>query len=210
MMAKIQEKSHRYRISNDIKPTRAVICCLFTFIFSFSWACRLAPAPVEVSNQAVSVNGRRTTNLPMLPTKPLTDMSWTTADDRVQKLSDLSGKVVILDFCATYCGPCREAIPHLNLLQAKYGTENLQIVGLNVGGAEDRPKIPAFISTTKIDYQIAFPEDALTKFIFAQTSSIPQAAVFDRKGRMVTKFVGFDPAIQKELDAAVEQAVKLE
>ena len=197
-------------LPNSIKPMKAVPFCLFTFIFLLSMACRPAAAPVAVSNQAVSVNGRRMTNLPMPPSKPLADMSWTTADERVQKLSDLTGKAVILDFWATYCGPCREAIPHLNLLLAKYGTENLQIVGLNVGGAEDRPKIPAFIQTTKIDYTIAFPEDALTEFIFAQTSSIPQAAVFDRKGRMVTKIVGFDPAIQKELDAAVEQAIKSE
>lgn len=197
-------------VPNNTKPMKAVHFCLLTFIFLLSWACRPAAAPVSVSNQAVSVNGRRTTNLPMPPSKPLADMSWTTADERVQKLSDLNGKAVILDFWATYCGPCREAIPHLNLLLAKYGTENLQIVGLNVGGAEDRPKIPAFLATTKIDYQIAFPEDALTEFIFAQTSSIPQAAIFDRKGRMVTKIVGFDPTIQKELDAAVEQAVKSE
>lgn len=189
---------------------KAVLFCLFTFIFLLSSACRPAAAPVSVSNQAVSINDRRTTNLPAPPSKPLTDMSWTYEDDRVQKLSDLNGKAVILDFWATYCAPCREAIPHLNLLLAKYGAENLHIVGLNVGGAEDRAKIPAFVATTKIDYQIAFPEDALTEFIFAQISSIPQAAVFDRKGRMVTKIVGFNPTIQKELDAAVEQAIKSE
>lgn len=137
-------------------------------------------------------------------------MSWTSADDKVQKLSDLNGKAVILDFWATYCGPCKQAIPHLNSLQAKYGAENLQIIGLNVGGAEDKPKIPAFVAETKIDYQIAFPDDDLTQFIFAETSTIPQAAIFDRKGRMVTKIVGFNAAIQKQLDEAVEQAVKQE
>ena len=134
-------------------------------------------------------------------------MSWTSEDERIQKLSDLTGKAVILDFWATYCVPCRQAIPHLNSLQAKYGSENLQIVGLNVGGAEDRPKIPAFVQTTKIDYLIAFPEDDLTEFIFAETTAIPQAAVFDRKGRLVRKIVGFDSTIQKVLDAAVEQAL---
>lgn len=137
-------------------------------------------------------------------------MSWTSADYKVQKLSDLNGKAVILDFWATYCGPCKRAIPHLNSLQAKYGAENLQIVGLNVGGAEDKPKIPAFVAETNIDYQIAFPDDDLTELIFAETSTIPQAAVFDRKGRMVTKIVGFNAEIQKQLDEAVEQAVRSE
>ncbi len=134
-------------------------------------------------------------------------MSWTNADDRVSKLKDLEGKAVILDFWATYCEPCRREIPHLNALLAKYGSENLHIVGLNVGGEEDRPQIPAFLATTKIDYDIAYPEDALVNYIFAERSDIPQTAVFDRKGRLVTKIIGFNDKIQKELDQAVEQAV---
>lgn len=137
-------------------------------------------------------------------------MSWTTAGDKVQKLADVKGKAVILDFWATYCVPCKEEIPHLNSLLAKYGAENLRIVGLNVGGDEDRPKIPAFVATTKIDYEIAFPEDELTRFIFADQTAIPQTAVFDRQGRLVTKITGFNPQIQKELDDAVALAVKLE
>jgi len=79
---------------------------------------------------------------------------------------------------------------------------------LNVGGEEDTPKIPAFVATTKINYEIAFPEDALTNFIFAEASNIPQTAVFDRQGKLVRKIIGFSPAIQAELDAAVEQAIK--
>lgn len=134
-------------------------------------------------------------------------MSWTTAGDKVQKMSDLTGRAVILDFWATYCEPCKREIPHLNSLIAKYGKDNLHIVGLNVGGDEDKPKIPAFVAATKVDYEIAFPEDALADFIFSERSDIPQTAVFDRKGRMVQKLVGFSDGIQKELDQAVEIAV---
>ena len=104
--------------------------------------------------------------------------------------------------------PCKEEIPHLNSLLAKYGSENLQIVGLNVGGDEDRGAIPKFTATTKIDYPIAFPEDELSRFIFTESDVIPQTAVFDRKGKLITKIAGFSPAIQKDLDAAVEQALK--
>lgn len=125
-------------------------------------------------------------------------------------MGDLSGKAVILDFWATYCPPCREEIPHLNSLMAKYGSDNLHIVGLNVGGEDDRPEIPKFVAATKFDYPIAFPEDALTRFIFAERDDIPQTAVFDRRGKMIAKIIGFSPAIQKELDTAVEQAVATE
>ncbi len=134
-------------------------------------------------------------------------MSWTDSESRVQKLGDLKGKAVILDFWATYCPPCKEEIPHLNSLIAKYGADNLHIVGLNVGGKEDLALIPQFVASTQIDYPIAFPEDELSRFIFAERDDIPQTAVFDRKGKMITKIAGFNPAIQKELDAAVEQAL---
>lgn len=138
----------------------------------------------------------------------MSEMSWTDANGKVQKLSDLTGKVVILDFWATYCPPCRQEIPHLNSLIAKYGADNIVIMGLNVGGADDKPEIPKFIAATKLDYPLAFPEDALSSFIFSERDDIPQTLVIDRGGRVVTKIIGFSPAIQTELDAAVEQAIK--
>src|SRR5258706_9439978 len=189
---------------------RVACFCLFTFTILLPTACKPAAPPVSVSNKPVSINDRPTTNLPAAPAKAITEMSWTGAGDKVQKLSDLKGKAVILDFWATYCPPCRQEIPHLNSLIAKYGSENLQIVGLNVGGEDDRPEIPKFIASTKIDYPIAFPEDDLTRLIFAERDDIPQTAIFDRNGRMIKKIIGFGPDIQKELDAAVEQAVKSE
>ncbi len=182
--------------------------CLFTFAFFLTSACRPAAAPVTVGSKPVSINDRPTTNLPSQPAKPLADMSWTDPNDRVQKLGDLKGKAVILDFWATYCGPCVEGIPHLNSLLAKYGADNLHIVGLNVGGREDMLKVPEFIKKTKIDYPIALPEDDLSSMVFFERSDIPQTLVIDRAGNIVTKVIGFSPAIKKQLDAAVEQAVK--
>lgn len=186
---------------------RYALFCLLPFYFLLFSSCRPAAAPVSVSNQPISINDRPTTNVPMPPSKPLADMSWTLEDQRVQKLGDLKGKAVILDFWATYCIPCREEIPHLNSLVAKYGGDNLIIVGLNVGGDEDRVKIPQFTKTTKIDYAIAFPESELSSFIFATRSEIPQTAVFDRNGAMITKIIGFGPTQKRELDEAVEKAI---
>lgn len=196
-------KTAAHRLTDYIKPGQVVPLAFFSCALLLSAACRPSAAPVLISDQPVSINGQRIL-------KPLHEMSWTHVDNRVHKLADLNGKVVILDFWATYCSPCREEIPHLNALRAKYGPENLVIIGLNVGGAEDRAKIPQFVAGTQIDYEIAFPENDLTEFIFAQSSSIPQTAVFDRKGRMITKIVGFNDKIQNQLDDAVEEAITLE
>jgi hypothetical protein len=95
----------------------------------------------------------------------------------------------------------------LNSLQAKYGEDKLRVVGLNVGGDEDRPKIPAFVKQLKVSYPVAFPEDDLLAYVSGDDDRIPQTAVFDKNGNLVEKFVGFDPTVQSRLDRAVETAM---
>lgn len=182
---------------------RIVIVATFAMLVS---ACGAA-APVSVGNKPVSINDRPLKDAPSRPLKPVPEMSWTTFDGPVEKLKDFQGKVVILDFWATYCPPCIEEIPHLMELKSTYG-EDLVLVGLHVGGDEDRPKVPEFVERLKINYPLATPEDSLTQYIFGQESAIPQTAIFDRSGKLAKKIVGFDPKIKLELDQAVESVIK--
>ncbi len=187
---------------------------IFSIFISLLAACKPAAAPVSIGNRPISINNVPQTNVPLPPSKPLGEMSWTIFDGKTnanageQKLKNLQGKVVILDFWATFCPPCLEEIPHLKQLQAKYGKENLEIVGLHVGGEDDRPQVPVFAERLNIDYALATPEDALTNFIFAARNDIPQTAVFDRNGLLIEKFIGFDSTIKTRLDEVVEKAVK--
>ena len=104
--------------------------------------------------------------------------------------------------------PCLAQIPHLKELQTKYGAENLVVVSLHVGGEDNRPLVPRFVEKLNIDYALATPEDALTEFVFGTDNSIPQTAVFDRSGKLIEKFVGFDDGIKNRLDETIEKAVK--
>ena len=175
----------------------------FAFIFA---ACRPSAAPVSVSNSPISVNGIRQTNLPFPPVGNIENLAWNTDDGRREKLGSLRGKAFVLDFWATYCPPCLEEIPHLVELQNKH--KDLQIVGLHVGGDEDRPKVPAFVEKLKMNYTLATPEDALTQTLLGDDYAIPQTFVFDKNGNLIKKFVGFDAQIKADLDRAVEQALK--
>lgn len=182
---------------------------LFAFYFLLLTACQPSAAPVSVSNKPVSINNVPTTNAPLPPIKNIETMSWTHFEGKKETLNDLKGKVVVLDFWATYCPPCIEEIPHLVSLQDKYGADGLQIIGMHIGGEEDRPKVPAFIEKLKLNnYPIATPEDALTDALMKNDSRIPQTFIFDRNGRYIKGFVGFDKQIKAEMDETIEGALK--
>ncbi len=177
--------------------------CLLPFILVFA-ACRPAAAPVSISEKPVSINNVPQTNLPFSLTKNIESLDWEVFDGKRETLADYKGKVVVLDFWATYCPPCLEEIPHLVNLQNKYGSENFQIIGLHVGGEEDRPKVPAFVERLKMNYPLATPDDKLTDVLFGGESVIPQTFVFDRNGRLVRKFIGYNPEIKNNLNQAIE------
>jgi thiol-disulfide isomerase/thioredoxin len=134
--------------------------------------------------------------------------TWTTLDGRRARGSDFQGKVLVLDFWATYCPPCRDEVPHLIDLQRRYGAQGLHVVGLNVGGDEDRPKVPAFIEEFGIQYALGYPDAPMSELFFADNSAIPQTYVYDRQGRLLKKFVGFDrDTMPAELERVVQAAL---
>ena len=158
------------------------------------------------------------TNLPMPPVatshgdapanaSPAPAGAWTQLDGRRATLEDLRGQVVILDFWATYCPPCREEIPHLVRMQRQFGPQGLKVIGLNVGGDEDRPKVPDFVKQYRIQYQLADPEDDTVSLFLADDDRIPQTFVIDRAGRVVEHVVGFDEEVAARLERAVSQAL---
>jgi thiol-disulfide isomerase/thioredoxin len=151
----------------------------------------------------------RTTSARFTPTDQarLVSASWTTEDGQSQRPSDYAGKVLVLDFWATYCPPCREQTPHLIDLQKRYGPQGLQVVAINVGGEDDRPKIAGFVREFKIPYPLGFPDEGMSQLYFADNDAIPQTYIFDRRGRLVQRFIGYDSTMPAEVERIVKDAL---
>jgi thiol-disulfide isomerase/thioredoxin len=142
------------------------------------------------------------------PTSASADQyGFTLLDNRRMRLADYVGQVVVLDFYATWCPPCREETPHLVSLQQRYGSRGLHVVGLNVGGPEDRYKVPEYVEEFKIQYALGFPDPQLTDYYLSDDDRIPQAFVFDRRGRLVKRFISYDSTMPAELERVVQQAL---
>jgi thiol-disulfide isomerase/thioredoxin len=203
-----------------LKPRarRIAAACALLALAALSVSCELDGASKRRAEEA----GRKTatpraprTNLPMPPVAASHGAEagaapaggWPQPDGRRVRLEDLRGQVVVLDFWATYCPPCREEIPHLVRLQRQYGPKGFQVIGLNVGGEKDRPEIPEFVRLYGIQYQLADPDAETVRLFLAQDDSIPQTFVLDRRGRLVRHFVGYDSEVAAELEAAVSGAL---
>jgi len=129
------------------------------------------------------------------------------ANSQHVQLSESRAKVVVLDFYATWCEPCRESIPHLVQLQKRYGEKGLQIVGLNVGGPEDYEKVPGFAREFKIQYQLGIPDPELENLYMADDPAIPQTLILDRNGVVLKRFVGYDESMVEELESAIRSSL---
>jgi thiol-disulfide isomerase/thioredoxin len=178
------------------------VCALFA-------ACGNAPAPVVVRKTGTPTGQTMPrTSLPMPPANnPANSQTFILMNDERAKLSDYQGRVVVLDFWATYCPPCREEAPHLDALQKRFADKGLLVFGLNVGGPDDRPLIPDFTEKLQLKYTFGFPEPEMTNLFMGNDDRIPQTLVFDRKGRLLKHFIGYDDTIAPELDRTIEKAV---
>ena len=139
--------------------------------------------------------------------KSLAELGWQLADGQRSQFSEYKGSVLVLDFYATWCLPCRKSIPHLVQLQQSYKDKGLRVVGLNVGGPDDWPKVTDFARELKIGYTLAVPEDELSGFLLSDNQEIPQTFVFDREGRMTHRLIGFKDSDAEPISKAVTTAL---
>jgi thiol-disulfide isomerase/thioredoxin len=131
---------------------------------------------------------------------PKLDLSnW--VDDKTKiEAKDMKGKIVVVDFWATWCGPCLASIPHNNKVAKEYADKGVVLIGACGGGGED--KMPAVAKDKGIEYPVAKVSEASTKAWKVQWW--PTYAVVDRKG--VVRAIGIKPDyVEKVLDALLKE-----
>jgi thiol-disulfide isomerase/thioredoxin len=166
--ARLVKKSNK-RL-DKIMIIAAVVLVVGGLLFAF------APESLWGGNSVSSETNRKTA-----PTISMADLSG-----RTWNLREHLGKVVLVNFWATWCGPCRKETPDLVNLANELGPKGLEVVGISLD--QTRDVIPPFVASYNIPYPIlvAPPGSALT----SQIRSIPTTLLIDKEGRVAKQYVG--------------------
>ena len=125
------------------------------------------------------------------------------ADDALD-LDAYAGKVVLVDFWASWCVPCRRSFPWMNRMQARYGEDGLVIIGVNLD--EDREAAVEFLKEVPASFRIYYDNDAALAREFG-VEAMPSSFVIGRDGEIVARHLGFKVNRQDEYEAELRDAL---
>jgi thiol-disulfide isomerase/thioredoxin len=172
---------------------RTVLCCM---------------AGLVLGLMAVPSIGRGEDDTNSLVGKPAPDFTLNTIDAKEVKLSDLKGDVVVLDFWATWCPPCRKSLPHLNKVanDKELAEKGFKVFAVNC--RETKDKAENYLKTNNLQLNVPLDVNGATMKDY-MVQGIPTTVIVGRDGKIKNVFVGFGgEKSEKDLDEAVAAAVK--
>lgn len=134
-----------------------------------------------------------------------TGIGTSTAANNEFDLAEYRGKVVVLDFWASWCVPCRRSFPWMNQMHDKYVDDGLVIIGVNMDiNASDSQ---AFLSEFPAQFQIISDPDGDLARVY-DVIAMPSSYVFNREGKQITRHLGFKVKRQDEYEALLVEALQ--
>jgi len=182
---------------NSLGGEPALFALIFVFILVGFTGCTTSS-----SNSNNTTSNQATSDRQVAP-----DFSWKDTNGNVVKLSDLKGSVVLLDFWATWCGPCRMTIPHVEAIYEKYQGKNVKVIGINLDQG-DISKVQQFIQQNGMKYLVVTDPNGKVSSLYG-VDSIPRFFIIDKNGRIAKMIIGYDPnmedTISKEIDKLLQE-----
>ncbi len=130
------------------------------------------------------------------------DFTLKTLDEKEITLSKLKGKPILLDFWATWCGPCRESIPHLISLYNAYREKGTEVIGISMDKGEIE-RVKNFVKSMNIPYPIAIASSEVVQKY--RVTNLPTTFIIDREGKIREKIVGFNTKIAQRMKTILDE-----
>ncbi|MBC7933136.1 MAG: TlpA family protein disulfide reductase [Rubrivivax sp.] len=125
-----------------------------------------------------------------------------------QRLSALKGRIVVLNFWATYCVPCRKEMPDLAAIQNEYAALGVQVVGASADEASERAKVLQFVKETKINFPVWTGASMADMLRFGLGGALPGTVIIGKDGRVAKVISGVvnQAELKKQIDAMLASA----
>ena len=136
--------------------------------------------------------------------KPAPDFTLKSLDGRTVRLANLRGKVVLLNFWATWCAGCKVEMPRLVKQHQRHHSQGLIIIGVSMDDAGD-DVVTRFVKANHVNYTIARGNDAVAK-AYGGVRYLPQTFVIDRNGEIVASIAG--PPEERELEVVINRLLE--
>ena len=142
-------------------------------------------------------------------TQPVLDAENRANSGAPIKLGDYSGKVLLVNLWATWCGPCRMETPELVKLNKEFKDRGVEMIGLSTEDPDaSAQSVQEFVRAYNVDYQIGWAKREVALALMQGKTNIPQSFIIARDGRILKRFIGFNPqATPAQLKQALEQAL---
>jgi thiol-disulfide isomerase/thioredoxin len=165
---------------------------------------RLQPAPQPQFVQAKDATASSAGGLSVLEGQAAADFTLELVDGGEFRLSSERGRVVVLDFWASWCGPCMQSMPQLEKLSQELANKSIRFVAVNL--QEDRQTVEKALERLELTLDIALDVDGATAEKFSVTA-IPQTIVIDAEGKVRAVVTGGGPDYAQMLRQAIEAAL---
>ncbi|HKQ56928.1 MAG TPA: redoxin domain-containing protein [Candidatus Eisenbacteria bacterium] len=126
---------------------------------------------------------------PVLP-RPAPELSVADLAGKPVTWKSLEGRVVLVDFWATWCGPCRKSMPELQALHEKYSARGFTVLGVSIDEGNAAAKVKKFVAARKIRYPIAVDSEKTPTWERYRVKAVPAAFLVDQKGQVVAQWTG--------------------
>jgi thiol-disulfide isomerase/thioredoxin len=128
-------------------------------------------------------------------------------DGKSLTLNDFSGKILVVNFWASWCGPCREEIPHFSKLYADYKSKGVEFLGISMDEGEVnevRDLVQEFSHKQRVEYLLAIGNPDVAN-AFGGVSGLPTTFVIDRKGTIIKKYTGYSPIVTEDIELILKK-----
>ena len=157
---------------------------------------RCAMAALVIASTAFAAGGDASGPAPAFTLTALTGQQAT--------LSQYKGQVVMVNFWATWCGPCQQEMPLLDQMYKKYKPAGFTLIGVNVD--KEAPPVKELMARKPVSFPVLLdPANQVSKAY--HVDEMPSSVIIDRKGQLLKHFVGYDESMADELERAIQASL---